>query len=717
MYILKKPGILLLLSFFLLPGIAGASGQDSINDLIKNGGNVNLSGTYTLTGPIMLSSDLKLNGQNLTTITIPDDANWSVWVPLMKGVGLHDVTLEGIEFNVNSDGNDETPHGRGYYNCIHLIDCTNITVRNCIFHDGKGDGLRTKYCKNIQFYNNQAYNLGHDCFYAIDSENIWAWNNTLTTRTNSALRIWNSKNVQFFCNQINAQLDSLGGNPGIQIEDSKGTMDDIRVFANGIYKTWGPGIWLISYDTGSDNYQNITVDHNLILKDGVSYNIGYTAGITIDGVKGTNISNNVFDSCNNAGVLVLNSGSNAVIKNNIITNTNEHSAISQTGTGYGVNNRQEAPISILSNCFFNNVDGNVFGAYSIGDDLQDPTNHNTSSGWVWDNNAWSCDYLREVENYVNENSTFFNEIFDNETINEGTDNTTDNDLHEITYVHKNNTCQLKNITGNLTDNNSEYETVCSEFNNTQLVLKVIDNSQSGTDSENNSSGGTSPVESQTQNLSSYLPASNNSSEGTSTELNKTITPVSAPILPVPGFITDPTNGSGNVPLTVYFHSTALNAVTTKWDFGDTVNNSATGTDVSHTYSAKGTYTVIQTVINSNGTLTSKAEINVSSITVPSIADFIATPINGKAPLRVNFTDKSQYTTAPGSVVTYNFGEGEGKSSERNTSHIYTTPGTYYATQTVTNPDNPSGVNTKTITITVDESNVSLAASFSANNTS
>ncbi len=105
MYILKKPGIFLLLAFFLLPGIAGASGQDSINDLIKNGGNVNLSGTYTLTGPIMLSSDLKLNGQNLTTITIPDNANWSVWVPLIKGVGLHDVTLEGIEFNVNSDGN------------------------------------------------------------------------------------------------------------------------------------------------------------------------------------------------------------------------------------------------------------------------------------------------------------------------------------------------------------------------------------------------------------------------------------------------------------------------------------------------------------------------------------------------------------------------------------------------------------------------------------
>ena len=152
-----------------------------------------------------------------------------------------------------------------------------------------------------------------------------------------------------------------------------------------------------------------------------------------------------------------------------------------------------------------------------------------------------------MENYVNENSTFFNEIFDNETINEGADNANDNDLHEITYVYKNNTCQLKNITGNLTDSNSESKTMCSEFNNTQLVLKVIDNSQSETDSENNSSDGTSSVKSQTQNVSSYQLASNNSSGGTSTELNQTVTSVSTPILPVSGFITNPTNGSGNVP--------------------------------------------------------------------------------------------------------------------------------------------------------------------------
>ncbi len=403
---LKKFSAFLLLSFLILPGISGASGQDSINELIKKGGNVNLSGTYTLTGPITLSSDLNLNGQNSTIITIPDNADWSVWVPLMTGAGLHNVTIEGIEFNANADGNDETPHGRGYYNCIHLIDCRNINVRNCLFHDGKGDGLRAKYCANVKFYNNIAYKLGHDCFYAIDSESVFAWNNTLTTRTNSGLRLWNTKDVNFFCNRINSQLDSLGGNAGIQIEDSKGTMDNVRVFANTIHETWGPGIWLISYGAGSDNYQNITVDHNRIIKDGASYNIDYTSGITINGVRGTKISNNVFDGCKNAGILVLDGGENTDIEKNIITNICEHSAISQSGTGYGIDNRINAEIYILNNCFFNNINGNVFRAESVGDDLQNPTVHNTSSGWVWDGTGWSCDYVIDIENYTVGNSTF-----------------------------------------------------------------------------------------------------------------------------------------------------------------------------------------------------------------------------------------------------------------------------------------------------------------------
>jgi PKD repeat protein len=193
-----------------------------------------------------------------------------------------------------------------------------------------------------------------------------------------------------------------------------------------------------------------------------------------------------------------------------------------------------------------------------------------------------------------------------------------------------------------------------------------------------------------------------------------VTPAPTPILPVPGFITEPVSGSGSAPLVVNFHSTAQNAVTTKWNFGDTVDNEAAGTDVSHTYSAVGTYIVTQTVTNPDGTLTASVQINVNNVQTPAVADFIVTPVSGSVPLRVSFTDMSRYTSMPGSTVIYNFGGSEGTSSERNTLHTYNYPGTYHATQTVTNPYGPAGGSTKEVIITVNEVPVTLAANFNAN---
>jgi PKD repeat protein len=78
---------------------------------------------------------------------------------------------------------------------------------------------------------------------------------------------------------------------------------------------------------------------------------------------------------------------------------------------------------------------------------------------------------------------------------------------------------------------------------------------------------------------------------------------------------------------------------------------------------------------------------------------------------------SQYTTMPGSTVMYNFGGSESTSSERNPSHIYSMPGTYYVTQTVTNPYSPAGGSTKQVVITVNEVPVTLAANFNADRVS
>ena len=140
----------------------------------------------------------------------------------MSSSGNDNITVRGFEVNVNYDGNSEIILGRGYYNIMYFIRCNNVKVYNMYMHDGMGDGLRINQGKNIQFYNNTIYKLGHDGLYAIRCENVEAWNNRITCRTNSALRIWNSNHVKLHDNLIDSFHHWSAGGPGIQIEKSTG---------------------------------------------------------------------------------------------------------------------------------------------------------------------------------------------------------------------------------------------------------------------------------------------------------------------------------------------------------------------------------------------------------------------------------------------------------------------------------------------------------------
>ncbi len=391
------------------------------------------AGTYILTDSIILQSNTILEGEPGTVITIPDNAGWPAWKPLISGQGVHNVTIQNIELFGNDQRQDNTRvwyghsgkeapkrWGQGYYNFIHVIDCDSMKVSNCLMHDSLGDGFRVKTSTNIKFHDNTAYRLGHDVFYGIDSQNIEAYNNRITTRINSAFRLWNSQHVRFYGNVINAQLDSTGGNPEIQIEDSKGQMTDIEVCNNILSKSWGAGIWLIAYEKGTENNQGILIHHNLFYEVGQSYNIPYTSGIVNDGIKGTQVYNNVFDGARNNAFRNQAGGQDTTIKANIITNTVPHTAISQSGTGCGIADLAEADLSVTSNCFFNNQNGNLYRTTSSIDDLLDPKNHLTSSSWTWTGSTWTCEKVPPMD---------LGQIAPT-----GTRNTTDTDTHEFTSI-------------------------------------------------------------------------------------------------------------------------------------------------------------------------------------------------------------------------------------------------------------------------------------------
>ena len=121
-------------------------------------------------------------------------------------------------------------------------------------HDGHGDGVRIKYGKNIQLYNNKISKLGHDGFFVSECENVEIWNNKIVCRTNSGVRAWNSNNVKIHDNVIDSLYYRCTGGPGIQIEKGgagSGTMDKIEIYGNTLHDTYGPGIWLFNYDTSA----------------------------------------------------------------------------------------------------------------------------------------------------------------------------------------------------------------------------------------------------------------------------------------------------------------------------------------------------------------------------------------------------------------------------------------------------------------------------------
>jgi PKD repeat protein len=135
--------------------------------------------------------------------------------------------------------------------------------------------------------------------------------------------------------------------------------------------------------------------------------------------------------------------------------------------------------------------------------------------------------------------------------------------------------------------------------------------------------------------------------------------------------------SGTSPLEVSFtnSSTGDYAVCT-WDYGDHVSRHSCN-NVIHTYSSAGSFTVTLTVSNTfNVDSLTRAEY-ITVYTKPE-ADFSASPLSGRLPLKVNFTDLSA-----GDYDTCAWGFGDGKSSSICApQHTYTASGTYTVTLTV-----------------------------------
>jgi len=144
--------------------------------------------------------------------------------------------------------------------------------------------------------------------------------------------------------------------------------------------------------------------------------------------------------------------------------------------------------------------------------------------------------------------------------------------------------------------------------------------------------------------------------------------------PVPlkaAFMGEPT--SGIAPLNVKFTDISTgNPTGWLWNFGDGTNG--TDKNPNHVYTQPGDYTVLLTAIRGDDRST---EIRYNYIHVdpagkPPVPDFVASPVSGKAPLTVCFTDLSSNNPT---AWKWDFGDGQA-AVEQNPTHVFQTPGTY-----------------------------------------
>ena len=186
--------------------------------------------------------------------------------------------------------------------------------------------------------------------------------------------------------------------------------------------------------------------------------------------------------------------------------------------------------------------------------------------------------------------------------------------------------------------------------------------------------------------------------------SQTSTPPSSAIPPLA--VVSSSSATGPAPLAVGFDgsgSTVTNGSITAyaWEFGD--GATATGAEVTHSYTSAGLYTATLTVTASNGlknAVSTPIVVTASSLTtnVPPTAVATATPPSGPPPLPVKF-DASASTDPDGSIVAYKWNFGDGSSATGKTaSHTYTAAAKYTATLTVT--DNRGASQGKSIPITI-----------------
>jgi PKD repeat protein len=157
--------------------------------------------------------------------------------------------------------------------------------------------------------------------------------------------------------------------------------------------------------------------------------------------------------------------------------------------------------------------------------------------------------------------------------------------------------------------------------------------------------------------------------GSDTETKQGYISVSNPVMVTSDFSATPT--IGRRPLAVTFTNQSTNATSYLWSFGD--GTTSTMANPVHTYSSAGQFSVSLQATGAGGSQDSESKTNYIRVDDILDAEFIAAPISGTAPLRVQFANQSAGTTIQSFL--WDFGDGV-LATDENPFHTYTQNGVY-----------------------------------------
>lgn len=343
------------------------------------------SGVYNINKPLYVNSGSEVMGNKNTVLKLMAKASPTVFKPLVpifgnKGKEINNISFHGFVIDGNSS-KQSVVHGKGYHNAFYFTNGSGIDIHNMILKNSQGDGARFKGCEKIDMSGCVIDKIGHDAMYALNCDTVNYFGNTVSLRTNSGVRTANSNHVKVFDNLIKGSDNWWAGNPGCQVDHYDFTVvDDVEIYNNVFYKTYGAAFWLNNYGEASSDLsicKNYRIHDNLLVECGLNPGIDYVGGLMWSGVDNIQFEYNTIVDCYRYGIAghvgssvwgTRPKGKGYVLnaKNNIVTGTKLGRFNNGIKNGFGIANTMFVTHSINSegNRIWNNAGGNYLNVVS-----------------------------------------------------------------------------------------------------------------------------------------------------------------------------------------------------------------------------------------------------------------------------------------------------------------------------------------------------------------